>query len=321
METINTLTVHSVDNSAESEFIKTARKSVSAKRRYTSENDDVCYSDKEKTIAVNLAVNSFSKLSYQPIASKDESWESDTLSHVSRYKLDDGSFGYFKPFSVNSWDEHAFRDYGTSSLGASISEVNAYRLAKVMGKGFDDLVPETVMREIDGMLGTLQREVKSDQRLAVKYAENEQLQKDYRHASIFDFVVGNLDRHHGNFLYGYDTEGSKRNVRIRLIDNSFTFPDHACGFYLNESVFANFESPTRYGKRTDSGLSKNLNLSSEETTSLIAAKKALQEWMENETIGLRRGKAAIRRIDYVLSKGEMQSFVKYYRQVRAPRIY
>lgn len=303
-----------VTDSEISALMEKSRHIIGQKKSYRAFETDVVYTNREKTIASNLALESFSELSYLPILHKDEEWWCNSLSTVRRFALSDGAFGYFKPFNENSYNERSFHDYGVTSLCASINEVNAYRLAQAMGAGFEDLVPETVMREINGEIGSLQREVKENDWMEINYLEDEQLREDYRKAAIFDFVVGNLDRHGDNFLYGYDLkEDGSYQPRIRLIDNSFTFPraNSQIGYFFNHSLFADHSNPVDSNTGRYYIATAQLGLQSGEVESLNRAKIVLNEWMEARSIGIRQAKAAINRINHLLKDKRMKTFSSY----------
>lgn len=295
--------------------VEVARRTLATRSYYRPRRSDIRYSDSERTVAQNLALEGFGELSHLPIREQDEHFLSDGASQVSRYVFEDGTAGYFKPFGVNSFDEYDFRDYGTSSLGASINEVNAYRMAQLLGGRFAELVPETVLREIDGSLGSLQREVVSELQPQASYYRNPQLREDYRKAAIFDFAIGNLDRHSGNYIYGLEpTASGRRRPRIRLIDNSFSFPWSRHSSNLNSSIFAENRTPDggyhgRGGYRIPAGERK---LRADERAALQGALTGVERWMAEKTIGIRRGQAALRRIHFLLGEGRLSSLSEYF---------
>jgi len=280
--------------------------SLKVRAKYRPGYADVRYSASEQDVAMNLAVSTFGPLSTVPVLYRDLAWETDGCSEVRRYELEDGTAGYFKSFKENSGAEYAFKDYGMSSLGSSISDLNSYRMAQLLGRGFDELVPETVLREIDGQLGTLQREVIE---ATPREIDSEVLRGDYRRASIFDFVTGNLDRHDENFLYGADGQGR---ARIRLIDNSFSFPGAPRVWMLNENIFAdNHPSDGDCGDEHRM-LDSELTLTLGERLALKRARQGVQGWIDARTIAVRRGKATLKRIDYLLKVGRLGGFTEYF---------
>ena len=291
-----------------------AKRVLSSRVSYRPRCSEVRYSDSELSIAQNLALEGFGELSHRPIRKMDEHFFADSSTKVLRYELEDGSVGYFKPFTENSFNEHDFRDYSTTSLGASINEVNAYRMAQLLGGGFSDLVPETVLREIDGSLGTLQREVVSEGEPPSSFHRNPQLREDYRKAAIFDFVIGNLDRHSDNFIYGFEgAAGGRRRYRIRLIDHSFSFPWRRSTVYFNRSIFADnsapgdiFDSAGYRVPQTESGLK------ADERISLTEAKAGVERCISEGTIGARRSKAVLCRINVLLKSDRLRRLCDYF---------
>lgn len=279
----------------------------------------VDYPEEQRAIAMRLALLEDSPLSYAPIAKQDKLWESEGTTVVERYELEDGSVGYFKGFRANGKGEALFGDYGTTSLGASINEVNAYRMAKAMGPDFEELVPETVFREAAGKAGTIQREVSEDSDVSVVFNSRSMLRTDYRNAALFDFVIGNQDRHESNFLYGVEEDGagSKRS-RIRLIDNSFSFPsgyDDPDG--MNTSAFTdNDELGGHYeGDLYQSGYAlenSDLVLRPGDRAALNRARQSVRDWIEAKTISADQGCLTVERIDHLLEENQLSSFTSYF---------
>jgi len=284
-----------------------ATNSLSDQSKYTPLAKAVSYSDEDRAIAMRLALSNISKLSYMEIPGEDESWRTNGISTVQRYELEDENYGYFKPFGENSYQESEFANFGTNTLQAAISEVNAHRLSKAMGLGFDKLVPETVLREIDGKLGSIQREVYEDADSLRDFDEVPELKEDFRKAAVFDFVLGNLDRHDQNMLFGAepDRKGGLRD-RIRLIDNSFGFPDPTRAVHYNWSIFT--ENRSLYGYK----LSKDeLSLQEDELKALRSARTEVQGWVNSRTIDVDRGQATMDRIDYLLESQKISPLREY----------
>ena len=293
-----------------------ATNSLSDQSKYTPLSKAVSYSDEDRAIAMRLALSNISKLSYMDIPGEDESWLTNGISTVQRYELEDGSYGYFKPFGENSYQESEFANFGTNTLQAAISEVNAHRLSRAMGPGFDRLVPETVLREIDGKLGSIQREVYEDADSLRDFDEVPELKEDFRKAAIFDFVLGNLDRHDQNMLFGAepDRKGGLRD-RIRLIDNSFGFPDPTRAVHYNWSIFT--ENQALRADRTDyysAGYrvpDDELTLREDELEALRGARSEVQGWVDSRTIDSDRGQATVERIDYLLEENRISPLKRY----------
>jgi len=124
--------------------------------------------------------------------------------------LEDGEVGVYKPHSGES---NLLSDAAGGALYKR--EAAAYDVAKAMG--WDDLVPETVVKRGPAHIGSVQKWVKGKiageaggavlQRIA-------EFEKEKLFA--FDVIIANADRHGGNFMV---TPASK----IKAIDNGYAF--------------------------------------------------------------------------------------------------
>lgn len=264
------------------------------------------YSRSEQDIILRLAATATNELSTVGIRGQDENWYSDGGSVVRRYELEDGTAGYFKPLQANSQSESDFRDYGMSSLAATISEINAYRMAQLLGGEYSELVPVTALRRIDGESGTLQLEVREP---AFRKYSDIKLMGDHRRAALFDFIIGNLDRHTSNYLYGVDELGQRR---IKLIDNSFSFPGSKGGYLLNQSVFGDNMRGIAPGGAVHEIPWGDLELREDEIDLIGRARIGIEDWLSAKTIGIERGKAALRRLDYLLEEGKLGGVSTYF---------
>lgn len=304
--------------------LQVVRKALGNELKYFPDPDSrVMYYANERKVAMKLALDSIDSAPYALAKSKDERWSSNGLTDVQRYELSDGSVGYFKSLRDNSLSERCFRAYGTNSLAACISEANSYRMSQVMGEGFSRLVPETAIREIDGEIGSFQREVKESENFEPDYSDYKGLREDYRKAAIFDFVIGNLDRHHENFLYGEQGDefrGHGSRPAIRLIDNSMAFPkSDAIG--LNASIFSRNEPPIEvdYWDETEDSEdnyqgvpSQETDLKLDEIEALMRAKRGVQDWISAGTIMKDNGDATVARIDFMLKKKALSNIGMYF---------
>ena len=146
-----------------------------------------------------------------------------------KVKLEDGTKGNFKPAA----GERNMRD-GIRSGQQTEREAGAWDVAKIVG--MDDMVAPAVERECTvpefqgfrhlaagtyrGVLcrwqeGTVGSEIYGDD--AKKYDGEVDIQR----AAMFDFVIGNTDRHHGNWVIG----GSTRDGKMLLIDHGLAFSE------------------------------------------------------------------------------------------------
>lgn len=276
----------------------------------------------DREIAAKLALATMSELSHTPVEREDAEWATNGMTHVRRYGLEDGAVGYFKSLPRNGLDESSFRAYGTSSLGAAINEVNSYRTAQLFGGEYAKLVPETVLREIDGEVGTFQREVriaKYEDVIKVDYEdENSRLAADYRKAAIFDFVTGSLDRHARNFLYedAGPSAPQQRRIGIKLIDNSFSFPGDRALEALNATQFADNRSLQRLDSEKPgySMPKESLNLTSEELATIERVGNGVATWVADGTISETQAKGVAARVKCLLTTQRIVSFSnQYYR--------
>lgn len=289
-----------------------------------SSEDGEEYTEEDVEVAMKLASEPVSDLAATRVKNRDLSWYGGSSTSVQRYELMDGTVGYFKSFKENSrQSEFEFRSFGTSTLGAAINEVNAYRMAKLFGPGYEELVPQTVLREIDGEIGSFQQEVQEDPELNRNLHDRAELRQDYRNAAIFDFIIGNLDRHDANYLYGAvkAADGSVAS-RIRLIDNAYSFPDLKSKSIVNDSVFADNDGTEFDIGKNDDGEDEEYegytipsgeerNLTGDEISTLKTVRAGIEEWMDEGSIAQERGTAAIGRIDHLLNRGSLTSLRSY----------
>lgn len=130
----------------------------------------------------------------------------------------DGTFGIFKSFAGLSDDTAG--GYGHERPLQPIHEVAAWQLAHRLGPESASLVPPTVLRSVDGELGSLSRGV-GGQPQSTEAVPDATLER----AGFFDALIGQQDRHSGNFLVDGDT--------LHLIDHGFSFATP--GDFMNQS--------------------------------------------------------------------------------------
>lgn len=244
----------------------------------------------DQEIAMKLALQGMSPLSYLPVKRSDENFSSNGFNSTERLELEDGTVGYFKSFAKASRDNMAIginKEYGETSISCAVNEVNAYRLSQEMGEGFDDLVPETVLREYGGEIGSFQKEFKGE---PLEWGRTTDMfsKEDCHRAAVFDCVLGTKDRHSQNLLISDDEDPS-------LIDNSFSFPKGS-GRY-NQSVFADELGGSRLTKRDIEALKK--------------AEDASYRWEKEGTIGSERAERMRNRIQDMISSGYTLDMFEY----------
>jgi hypothetical protein len=137
-------------------------------------------------------------------------------------ELEGGVVAFHKPH--DGLVPRVARDYGHSLDTPPICECAAWQLAKQLGPPFESLVAVTVYRPAgppdedpdswrDGSLA-LKHEGAAFKGSAVKRDARD----DALAAGFFDALIGNQDRHAGQFRY------DETNQRLGLLDHGFTFP-------------------------------------------------------------------------------------------------
>lgn len=164
----------------------------------------------------------------------------ETLNSVYVLRLKDDGRGYYKPFEEDE-DLSTIENYGVRPSQMMSNEVAAYRFSQALGGNFNGLVPETDIREAEGTVGTIQREVKKA--YSVEDIEHgDQFDQDHlKAAAIFDYVSGSLDRHLDNFIID-------ENMKMNLIDNGLSFPDYdeEAGIMVHASEISDLAFFTEY---------------------------------------------------------------------------
>lgn len=138
-----------------------------------------------------------------------------------RVELDNGVTGYFKPF--DGVREDLATGFGQDSAQQSLHEAAAWQLAREMGSPWSEVVPPVVIREINGEMGSFALARPGKDMVMAPWHTGE-----WRQSAFFDSLIGQQDRHPGNYLVAGD--------RIALIDHGYTFARP--GDYRNYSWLA-----------------------------------------------------------------------------------
>jgi len=159
--------------------------------------------------------------------------------------FEDGTKAIFKTPMTSSYRNNV--PTGTEHL----REVAAYEVAKIVGMG--DMVPATVLRTMAfdsvpittvGMMkvkgvGSLQTWVPKAETASYYSKDSTRFDgmRDRKRAATYDFMIGNLDRHTGNWMV---REGGK----LALIDHGLSFPTSNTQVWSNrEMLMKNLKMP------------------------------------------------------------------------------
>jgi hypothetical protein len=124
--------------------------------------------------------------------------------------------------------------------GDTAREAAAWEVAKLVG--MTDMVPATIVRTINGERGSLQGFVKNAEVAhEVRGDRKYDGETDLRRAAIFDLMVGNTDRHEGNWMIKRSSD------KLALIDNGLAFPNEK----KVRGLRSGFLSPASHLKLTD----------------------------------------------------------------------
>lgn len=144
------------------------------------------------------------------------------VNSIQRVAFEGGGEGYFKPFAGTDTDTAS--SYGDNTNQQPIHEVAAWQLARNLGPEYASIVAPCAIRQHSGQWGSISLGAHG----TVFGASNEARQQDLRtrpetrkqlnDAAFFDALIGNQDRHGGNFLANHRG--------ITLIDHGFAFSPH-----------------------------------------------------------------------------------------------
>lgn len=164
---------------------------------------------------------------------KDAQLHGDNISETYKITFQDGSQAIFKP---DSGEYEGARENITDGY-SSQREVGAWELAQIVG--MDDLVQPAAFRTIRGEPGSLEAWVQGGKEAAdVGHNDMYDGATNAARAAAFDFVIGNEDRHAGNWMVTSDGN-------MHLIDHNLAFPD--AGAYGSEDGNHNFVDHMAYG--------------------------------------------------------------------------
>lgn len=225
-------------------------------------------------------------LAYSPVARTDYVG-GDNVNTVLHVQLASGQRAYHKP--ISGMDEELAEEYQLDNAGEQVlNEVAAWRVAKAMGTPYDRLVAPTVLREVEGLVGSTSLELPGREPSMSDYnspGDHDAVRVDaWDAAALFDAVIGNQDRHLGNVMHrGDGTPG--------LFDHGLAF--RTPGDYVNAS------------RIQEARLRSNPELTSSEMATLRSLR-------QDSTLGgivafLPRGRVdALRaRIDHMLDTGQI----------------
>jgi predicted ABC-type ATPase len=125
--------------------------------------------------------------------------------------FEDGTKGVFKPDSGESKGQR----FDIMEGYQSAREAGAWEVAKAVG--LTDLVTPAIVRTIDGEKGVVLEWQNGDIARNLTNTKAFDGDDDLARAAAFDYVIGNEDRHPGNWIV--------QNGKLKLIDHSLSFPD------------------------------------------------------------------------------------------------
>ena len=142
--------------------------------------------------------------------------------------FEDGSHGVWKPRD----GEDTFLREGIPGGTQYKREAAAYAVAQVVG--ISDLMPPTTVREVDGKIGSMQQFVEGGRVAHRVFGPGKyDGETDLKRAAVFDYLVGNTDRHDGNYMLTYkESIGGKLN----LIDHGLILPTNYDDTFINRNL-------------------------------------------------------------------------------------
>ncbi len=140
------------------------------------------------------------------------STSSPTANDTYYVRLASGIEAFHKPFSGVGVSNAM--DYGHDPDQLPINECAAWRTADVIGSPVDNLVATCVMWSFEGKAGSLSLQKRGDQNVDEVFVE---APEQCSAAAFFDALIGQQDRHRGNYMWDYDSG------ELGLFDHGYTF--------------------------------------------------------------------------------------------------
>lgn len=193
----------------------------------------------------------------------------DSANVVLFVELEDDGSAIYKPVS----GEQPYLRHGIEAGTYYQRERAAYLVDRFLGLG---LVPPTVIRELDGEIGSLQQFI--PETTGSWGVDLSQLQEDLYQLWVFDYIIWNTDRHAGNLLF----QGNK----LFAIDHGLSFGSE-CRMFMRH--FYDIAAPKQLVGLLEQFLKDD------------KSKKILQELLE-ELLSEDEVKACVRRIEHIGSK-------------------
>jgi hypothetical protein len=171
--------------------------------------------------------------------------DDDHVNAVHFVQFDDGSKGVFKPADGEAPPPAV---YNVQQGQQTEREVGAWEVAKLVG--MQDLVAPAVEREVGGHRGVLMEFQEGRPAACIRGSDKFDGRADQERAAAFDFVIGNSDRHPGNWLaenMGKDEDGDPR-YKLHLIDHGMAFPQSMDLPQVNHSFIDRMDDGSRSPK-------------------------------------------------------------------------
>jgi Phosphatidylinositol 3- and 4-kinase len=143
------------------------------------------------------------------------------VSVVEKLTLENGTVAAFKPASGEPKQFGSFKVMRPNITPgkATEREIGAWKVADLVG--MSDMIAPTIGRTVNGQRGAIQEWQKGSPAAEMGYSGKYDGEVGASRAAAFDYVIGNTDRHDGNWL----VEGHGANATLHLIDHGLSFPE------------------------------------------------------------------------------------------------